>query len=55
MALSVAAETPLQDEIREMVAKLNAHLRPLSPPEFQYQLTVEQMAGADATPFSSPL
>ena len=51
MALSVAAETPLQDEIREMVAKLNAHLRPLSPPEFQYQLTVEQMAGADATVF----
>ncbi|ORE92767.1 GNAT family N-acetyltransferase [Aurantimonas sp. 22II-16-19i] len=51
MVLSVAAETPLQDEIREMVAKLNAHLRPLSPPEFQYQLTVEQMAGADATVF----
>ncbi|TFF27498.1 N-acetyltransferase [Jiella endophytica] len=51
MALTVSVETPLQDDIRDMVAKLNAHLKPLSPPEFQFQLTVEQMAGADATVF----
>ncbi|MBO0663746.1 GNAT family N-acetyltransferase [Jiella sp. MQZ9-1] len=51
MALSIAPETPLQDDIRVMVDKLNVQLAPLSPPEFQFQLTVEQMAGADATVF----
>lgn len=51
MALSIAAETPLQDDIRAMVQRLNAYLQPLSPPQFQFQLTVEQMAGADATVF----
>tara|TARA_R110002020_G_scaffold5590_2_gene23086 strand:+ start:47 stop:514 length:468 start_codon:yes stop_codon:yes gene_type:complete len=49
--MSIAAETPLQDDIRAMVERLNAHLQPLSPPQFQFQLTVEQMAGADATVF----
>ena len=51
MALSIAVETPLQDDIRAMVQRLNAYLQPLSPPQFQYQLTAEQMAGADATVF----
>lgn len=40
----IAAETPLQDDVRAMVAALNATMRPLTPPEFQFQLTVEQMA-----------
>tara|TARA_R110002124_G_scaffold63350_25_gene173270 strand:- start:2959 stop:3441 length:483 start_codon:yes stop_codon:yes gene_type:complete len=49
MSVSIAIETALQDEVRELVADLNAHLQPLSPPEFQFKLTVEQMAGADTT------
>ena len=51
MAFTIGPETPLNDDVRAMVAALNAHLRPLSPPEFQFQLTVEQMAGADSTVF----
>lgn len=51
MTVSVAVETPLQDEVRELVAELNAHLLPLSPLEFQFKMTVEQMAGADTTVF----
>jgi putative acetyltransferase len=51
VTVHVALETPLQDDVRELVAALNAHLRPLSPPEFQFQMTVEQMAGADTTVF----
>jgi putative acetyltransferase len=51
MAVTVAAETPLQDDVRELVALLNAHLLPLSPLEFQFKMTVEQMAGADTTVF----
>ena len=48
---SIAVESPLQDEVRDLIAALNAYLRPLSPPEFQFQMTVEQMADADTTVF----
>ena len=51
MAVSIAIETPLQDEVRALVKALNAHLNPLSPPQFQFQMTVEQMAGDDTTVF----
>ena len=51
MTVSIAVETPLQDDVRELVALLNAHLLPLSPIEFQFKMTVEQMAGADTTVF----
>jgi putative acetyltransferase len=44
MAIEIAVETPLQDDVRAMVAALNAHMVPLTPREFQFQLTVEQMA-----------
>ncbi|WP_417308507.1 GNAT family N-acetyltransferase [Devosia sp.] len=48
MAVTLGIETPLQDDVRDLVKRLNAHLMPLSPPEFQFQMTVEQMAD-DAT------
>lgn len=51
MAIAVAIETPLQDEVRELVAALNAHLLPLSPLQFQFKMTVEQMAGPDTSVF----
>lgn len=51
MAVTVAVETPLQDDVRVLVAELNEHLLPLSPLEFQFKMTVEQMAGADTTVF----
>lgn len=51
MAVSIAIETPLQDDVRGLVAKLNDHLLPLSPLEFQFKMTVEQMAGSDTTLF----
>lgn len=44
MSVTIAQETPLQDDVRAMVAALNDYMIPLSPPEFQFQLTVEQMA-----------
>lgn len=55
MAVSVAIETPLQDDVRVLVAALNAHLLPLSPLEFQFKMTVEQMAGPDTTLFVARL
>lgn len=51
MTVTVRQETPLQDDVRELVALLNAHLLPLSPIEFQFKMTVEQMAGEDTTVF----
>jgi putative acetyltransferase len=51
MAITIAVETPLQDDVRELVRQLNAYLNPLSPKEFQFQMTVEQMADAKTTLF----
>jgi putative acetyltransferase len=50
-AIRIKAESPLQDDVRMMVQALNAYLRPLTPPQFQFQMTAEQMAGADTTVF----
>ncbi len=49
--VAIAAETPLQDDVRRMVAALNEAMIPLTPPEFQFQLTVEQMAEPGVTTF----
>ena len=34
LAIAIAPETPLQDEVRALIKELNAHLSALSPPEF---------------------
>jgi len=51
MPVTLTIETPLQDDVRDLVKRLNAHLNPLSPPQFQFQMTVEQMADAATTLF----
>lgn len=49
--IAIEMETPLQDDVRGMVAALNATMIPLTPREFQFQLTVEQMAEPAVTVF----
>ena len=49
--MTIAVETPLQDDLRELIAALNAYLLPLSPVEFQFKMTEEQMAKPDTTVF----
>jgi putative acetyltransferase len=44
MAVDIAVEGPLQDEMRERPAALNRTVMPLTRREFQFQLTVEQIA-----------
>lgn len=51
ISLEIAVETPLQDEVRTLVAELNAVLLELTPPEHCHHLTVEQMADEDTTVF----
>jgi len=49
MAITIAVESPLQDDVRVLVASLNEYLLKLTPPEFVFHLTVEQMAVPDVT------
>lgn len=51
MSVTIAVETPLQDEVRTLVSELNAVLLELTPPEHCHHLTVEQMVDADTTVF----
>ncbi|TIX74463.1 MAG: N-acetyltransferase, partial [Mesorhizobium sp.] len=51
MAIEIAIETPLQDDVRGLVKELNATLLQLTPPEHCYHMTVEQMADNDTTVF----
>jgi len=51
MSVSIAVESPLQDDVRTLIAALNAHLLTLTPPEFCSHMTVEDMADADTTVF----
>ncbi|GHC62242.1 GNAT family N-acetyltransferase [Limoniibacter endophyticus] len=49
MAIAINIESPLQDDVRALVSELNAVLLKLSPPEFCFHMTVEQMADAKTT------
>ena len=51
MPVSVAIESPFQDEVRGLVEALDAHLIPLAPAEFHFGLNIEDMAGPDTTVF----
>ena len=51
MAIVVAVETPLQDDVRGLIRGLNETLLALTPPEYCSHLTVEQMAEPGNTVF----
>ena len=51
MAITIGIVTPLQDDVRVLVAELNATLHELTPPEFCHHMTVEQMADDATTVF----
>jgi putative acetyltransferase len=47
----IVAESPLQEEVRQLIAELNVVLLALTPPEHCYHMTAEEMADADTTVF----
>ena len=49
--IAIAVESPLQDDVRALIAELNATLLELTPPEFVFHMTAEQMAGPGTTVF----
>lgn len=51
MPIAIAAETPLQDDVRALIAELNKELLALTPPEFCFHMTSEQMATPATTLF----
>ena len=51
MSVSIAIETPLQDDVRELVAALNEWALMQTPRDFCHHMTVEQMAQPDTTLF----
>jgi len=51
MSIVIAVESPLQDDVRALTAELNATLLELTPPEFVFHMTAEQMAEPDTTVF----
>lgn len=53
--VSIAVESPLQDDVRALLAELNADLLRLTPAEFCSHMTAEEMAAADTTVFVARL
>lgn len=51
MAFTIEQEDPRQPAVRELVALLNAHMLSLTPAEFCFHMTVEQMAEPATTVF----
>jgi putative acetyltransferase len=51
VSFSIAIESPLQDDVRELVQALNAWALEQTPREFCHHMTVEQMARPDTTVF----
>jgi putative acetyltransferase len=51
MTVTIAVESPLQDDVRGLITALNEYLLSITPPEFCSHLTVEQMAGEETTVF----
>lgn len=51
MTFSIATESPLTDDIRGLLGELNQALLELTPPEFCYHMTPDEMARPDTTVF----
>jgi putative acetyltransferase len=47
--ITIAIESPLQDDVRSLIAALNDYLLSLTPPEGCWHMTVEEMAAPDTT------
>jgi putative acetyltransferase len=51
MTFAIATESPLQDDVRVLISELNETLLELTPPEFCFHMTAEQMAQPGTTVF----
>lgn len=49
--ISISQESPLQDDVRALIAELNQALLELTPAEYCYHMTADEMARDDTTVF----
>ncbi len=49
MSINISVETPLQDDVRNLISELNDALHALTPPEHCYHMTADEMARPDTT------
>jgi putative acetyltransferase len=49
--MTIAIESPLLPDVRVLIAELDETLLKLTPPEFSFHMTAEEMAGPDTTVF----
>jgi putative acetyltransferase len=49
--MTIAIESPLLPDVRALIAALDETLLKLTPPEFSFHMTAEEMAGPDTTVF----
>ena len=50
-SITISVEDPRQDDVRELITELNKVLLALTPPEFVFHMTAEEMARSDTTVF----
>ncbi len=50
-SITILSEDPRQDDVRALIAELNQVLLALTPPEFVFHMTAEEMARPDTTVF----
>lgn len=51
MVVTIAREDPTQPDVNELIAELNDVLLELTPPEYCYHMTADEMARDDTTVF----
>ena len=51
MAIQIAQESSLHQDVRGLIAELDQVLLALTPPEFCFHMTADEMASADTTVF----
>jgi putative acetyltransferase len=48
-SITIRPEDPRQDDVRDLITELNTTLLALTPPEFVFHMTAEEMARPDTT------
>lgn len=51
MAIKIEQENPLREDVRVLIAELNETLLALTPPDYCFHMTADEMAQADTTVF----
>ncbi len=51
MSVKIEQENPLREDVRVLIAELNEALLALTPPDYCFHLTADEMAQADTTVF----